>query len=199
MADTDTTTPQAGADTPPAAGDPAADPATTDTNGNGSPGGSQDTPPEPAEDKQVSALRSEAANWRTKLRATEAELKKLQEASSTDQDAAVAAAREEARREVFAEALSEGNDRLRRGEVLAAAANKLTDPADAVRLLDLDKFPVSDDGTVDRRAIATAIDELVKAKPYLAGGRDPEFGARRPAENGAAKDMNAWLRKAAGR
>jgi hypothetical protein len=52
-------------------------------------------------------------------------------------------------------------------EVRAAAAGKLADPADAIRLLDLTGF-VDDAGEIDGKAIAAAVDELVTAKPYLA-------------------------------
>ena len=74
---------------------------------------------------------------------------------------------EEAKNAGRAEALAEANSRLVRAEVRTAAAGKLTDPGDAGALLgDLDRFVVK--GEVDTKAIASAIDELVKAKPYLA-------------------------------
>lgn len=77
------------------------------------------------------------------------------------------------RREALAEATRQANDRIIRSEVKAAAAGKLADPADAIRLLDLTQFEVGDDGEVDEDAITEAIDDLVKKKPYLAaqGGR----------------------------
>src|SRR5690606_12693513 len=81
----------------------------------------------------------------------------------------------------FQEALAHASSRVVRAEVLAAAAGKLADPQDAVRLLDLDEFEINEDGEVDRAAIAAAVDGLVAAKPYLSGSRDPEFGARRTA------------------
>lgn len=79
------------------------------------------------------------------------------------------AVKAEARREVLAEA----NQRILRSEVKAAAAGKLADPGDALRLLDLTTFEVDDDGAVDEDEVADAIDDLLKRKPYLAaqGGK----------------------------
>ena len=77
------------------------------------------------------------------------------------------------RREALAEATKQANDRIIRSEVKAAAAGKLADPADALRLLDLSQFEVDGDGEVDEDAINEAISDLIKKKPYLAaqGGR----------------------------
>lgn len=148
--------------------------------------------------KQIGDLRRENASWRTKLRNTEAELTRLRETAATDQESAIAAAREEARQEALQEALTEANARIVRAEVIAAASRKLADPEDAVRLLDLDAFQVNDKGEIDRAALAAAVDELVKAKPYLTASRDPDFGARPPAAP-AGPSMDDFLRQAAGR
>jgi hypothetical protein len=66
------------------------------------------------------------------------------------------------------EALAVANDRIRKAEVRAAAAGKLSDPADALRFLDLSEFEVGTDGEVDASQIVSAIDNLIKSKPYLA-------------------------------
>lgn len=153
---------------------------------------------EDAAAKEIQALRRENASWRTKLRSTEAELAKLRDSAATDRESAIAAAREEARREAFAEALAEANDRILRAEVIAAASRKLNDPEDAVRLLDLSQFQVNEQGEVDRKALAAAVDELVKTKPYLAMSRDPDFGARTPPAS-AGPSMDDFIRQAAGR
>lgn len=153
---------------------------------------------EDAAAKEIQALRRENASWRTKLRSTEAELAKLRDSAATDRESAIAAAREEARREAFAEALAEANDRILRAEVIAAASRKLNDPEDAVRLLDLSQFQVNEQGEVDRKALAAAVDELVKTKPYLALSRDPDFGARTPPPS-AGPSMDDFIRQAAGR
>lgn len=55
----------------------------------------------------------------------------------------------------------------REAEVRAAAAGKLADPADALRLLDVESLDTAD--------IAAAVDRLVQEKPYLAGGTPRRF------------------------
>jgi hypothetical protein len=75
---------------------------------------------------------------------------------------------EQERRKVEAEALEKANDRIRRAEVRAAAAGKLSDPADALRFIDVSSFEVGDDGEVDAEAINSAITDLINTKPYLA-------------------------------
>lgn len=62
-------------------------------------------------------------------------------------------------------------------EALAAANGKLTDPADALRYLDLSKFTVTDDGGVDTQAIADSIGELLEQKPYLGKAEQAPSGA----------------------
>lgn len=98
------------------------------------------------------------------LKKKAAEFDKLAEQQKTEAEKAVEAARLEGR----SEALSAANDRLLRAEVKAAAAGKLSDPADAVRMLDLSSFKVGDDGEIDSGAIGAAIEDLVRSKPYLA-------------------------------
>ena len=63
------------------------------------------------------------------------------------------------------EALAAANQRILKAEVRAAASGKLTDPADALRYLDLSKFTVTADGGVDTQAIADSIGELLEQKP----------------------------------
>ncbi len=72
------------------------------------------------------------------------------------------------RREAETAALGKANGRIIRAEVRAAAASKLTDPADALNFLDLSVFEVDEDGDVDQDDIAEAIADLIKRKPYLA-------------------------------
>jgi hypothetical protein len=71
-------------------------------------------------------------------------------------------------REVETAALAKANERILKAEVRAAAAGKLTDPADALQFLDLSKLEVGSDGEVDSTAVAAAIDKLITDKPYLA-------------------------------
>lgn len=141
------------------------------------------------------AARREAERAR---KAAEKELADLRAQSMSDADKAVAQAKADGR----TEALTAANARIVRSEVKAAAAGKLTDPADAVRFLDLDDFKVDDDGEVDAKAVGKAIDQLLKDKPYLAAGStrpsgDGDGGPRGTPGNGT--DMNQLLRRAAGR
>lgn len=81
------------------------------------------------------------------------------------------------------EALAAANERIKKAEVRAQAANKLNDPKDALRFLDLSAFEVDADGEVDGDAIARALDDLIKDKPYLAAQSkrftgDADGGAR---------------------
>jgi alanyl-tRNA synthetase len=127
----------------------------------------------------------------------EAELEQLRQASMSEQEKAIAAAKDEARRE----ALAAANERILRSEIKAAAAGKLADPADAVAYLrdDMASF-IDDSGDVDAKTLAKAIDDLVRAKPYLAATvNNPgsaDGGPRQPAQAG---DMNATIRRLAGR
>ena len=98
------------------------------------------------------------------LKTKAAEFDKLAEQNRTEAEKAIAAARAEGK----SEAQKAANDRLLKADVRALAAGKLADPADAVRLLDLSQFTVGEDGETDEKAIAAAIDQLVKDKPYLA-------------------------------
>lgn len=87
-------------------------------------------------------------------------------------------------RETETAALTKANERILKAEFRAAAAGKLNDPKDVLSFVDLSTFEVSVDGEVDGDAIAEAIDDLIKNKPYLAaqGKRfegDADGGARK--------------------
>lgn len=60
---------------------------------------------------------------------------------------------------------------LRRGlveqAVIAAATGRLTDPADALRMIDLSDVDVDAAGKLDSAKIKAKVDALVEAKPYL--------------------------------
>lgn len=140
--------------------------------------------------KALAEERSARAAAEKAEKAAKAELEKLRKASMSEQEKAIAEAKAEARKE----ALGEANVRVLRSEVRAAAGGKLADPSDAPALLgDLSRF-LNDDGDVDSKAVSSAIDELVKAKPYLAPagrpGRLPGGGAK-PSEG---LSMDDWLR-----
>jgi len=91
-------------------------------------------------------------------------------------------AAEQERRNVESAALAKANDRIRRAEVRAAASGVLADPKDALLYLDLDQIDVSDDGEVDSAAVAAAVADLVKSKPYLAAQGGPRTPAPDPSQ-----------------
>lgn len=164
-----------------------------------------DPTPDPAPDPDglgdagKAALAAERAARKAAEKAAKdagAELEKLRKASMTDTEKAIAEAKAEGRQAAMAEA----NQRLLRSEIRAAAAGKLADPDDAPLLLgDLDGF-LDAQGEPNTKAISSAIDGLVKAKPYLASA-----GSRPgPLPGGGAKpskgsDINAEIRQMAGR
>lgn len=182
---TDPSTPPANDPAGPPAGDPPTDP----------PAG--DPPDDPgAETVDVAKLKATLAAERRARAAAEREAAKLRDEHATDADKAIAAARDEGRRE----ALGQVTGRMIEAEVRAAAAGRLADPADAVRLIDLTGF-VGDDGDIDAKAIAAAVDELVETKPYLRAG-EPKANGSHPAPQGTRPgpalegDGDAFLRRA---
>ena len=187
MADTETTEPQEGTVTDDAGQ------AGPNTNNNTTPNGNG-SEVDQATEKHLADLRKENASWRSKLRKAEDELGKLKQSSASG----ICKARAEARQEALAEATAEANKRILRAEVIAAASGKFHDPADALGQLDLAKYEIDDKGEVDRKAIAADLDELLKAKPYLAGVRDPHFG-QRPTPTGGGGSMNDLIRQRMGR
>lgn len=84
------------------------------------------------------------------------------------------------------EALAKANDRILKAELRAAAAGKLSDPADALKFIDLSAFEVGADGEVDSAAVSAAIDNLVTTKPYLAAQGGQRFQGT--ADGGARND-----------
>jgi hypothetical protein len=173
------------------------DPDPQDPPANDPPPDQPDRADKPDENPETEVKRlTSALNAERKARAVaEREASKLRDATATDAEKAVAAAKEAGR----AEALKEMAGRLVETEVRAAAAGKLADPADAVRLLDLAEF-LGDDGTIDRDAITSAIGDLVESKPYLAadskGGSNGHHKAPQGTRPGAAPeaDGDAFLR-----
>jgi len=114
------------------------------------------------------ALDAMKAKWREaekKAAETEARIAAMQ--AKIDGKEAEHAAEQE-RRNVESAALAKANERILKAEIRAAAAGKLADPADALKFLDLAQFEVGPDGEVDAEAVASAIADVVKAKPYLA-------------------------------
>lgn len=164
---------------------------------------STDAPDDTADlgDAGKKALADERSARRAAERAAKAvqdELEKLKSESMSATEKAIAEAKAQGRKE----ALVTANQRLLRAEIRANAAGKMADPGDAAALLgDLDGF-LDASGEPDSKAIAKAIDDLVKSKPYLRSAvlnpGDADGGGRSTG-NGSGSDMNVLLRRAAGR
>lgn len=143
--------------------DPPADPPKTD-------------PPktEPTPQGDDTDWKAEAKKWEKRAKTDGRELEKLREASKTEDEKALDAARKQAADEARTAALAEVRGERLSTLVQARATGKLADPGDAERFLDLDDFDPSKPADVDK-----AIDELVKSKPYLAassnGSRDNDI------------------------
>lgn len=135
------------------------------------------------------AMREEVAGLRT-------ELEQYRQAAMTEAEKAIETARSEAR----AEAMTVANGRLVNAAILAAATGRLADPSDALALLDLSTFEVSDDGTVDSSAVETALSGLLESKPHLAaGGTKPSSLPGATASNKTQPpSVNDLIRRAAG-
>jgi len=120
-------------------------------------------------DSRAKASASEVASLRATAEGREAEYK-------AEQD----------NQKVRDEALSAANQRILKAEVRAAAAGKLADPADALRFLDLSSIEVGEDGEIDAATVASAIDDLIVSKPYLAAQGSKRFQGS--ADGGARND-----------
>lgn len=157
------------------------------------PAGEEDKPLGPAGEKALAAEKEKRKKTAAELREAKAELERLR--NGDDKAAAAAAEAEKA-------AIKKANARILRSEVKAAAAGKLADPTDALRLLDLDQFEVGDDGEVDEAEIADAIAGLLKSKPYLAANGRPRFqgdvdqGARKKVKPASLDERIAEAEKA---
>ncbi|MBL5975364.1 MAG: hypothetical protein D3X82_16850 [Candidatus Leucobacter sulfamidivorax] len=92
---------------------------------------------------------------------------------------------EQDRARVESDALAQAHTLIKKAEVRALAAGKLTDPEDALVFLDLEEFEVDQDGAVDRAQIEDAIGDLLSARPYLAAEGQSRFPGG--ADNGADK------------
>lgn len=134
-------------------------------------------PPAELGDKGKKALDEMKAKWRAerdKRKELEAKLNKESDGKEVDKQTSIDAK----------QLVAKANERVLKAEIKAAAAGKLTDPADANKFLDLSRFEVDDDGNVDAEEVAEAIDALVKSKPYLAAQRG---GFQGSADGGARK------------
>lgn len=133
--------------------------------------------------KALDTMKGKLKAERERRRALEAQLverDKPADGAQPDQETLV--------KQAEAQAMTRVNERIVKAEVKAAAAGKLSDPADAYRFLDLSHFEVDADGNVDADEVADAIDDLLKSKPYLAAqGGTPKPRFQGTADSGARK------------
>lgn len=153
----------------------------------------EDKPLGPRGEKALQAEKEKRRKAAQELRDAKAEIERLR--NGGDEAAQKAA-------EVEKAAIAKANTKILRAEVKAAAAGKLANPALAVKLLDLSKFEVDDDGEVDQTELAEAIDELLRDEPYLAADKPKRFqggadqGARKKVPAKTIKDEIAEAEKA---
>lgn len=114
--------------------------------------------------KALEAERKARRDAEKALKAAQAEAEKYKTASLSDQEKAIKDAETKAREE----SLGKAKTRVLEEAVTAAAARKLKHPEDAARFLTMSDFEVDDDLKIDKTAIESAIDELVKSRPELA-------------------------------
>lgn len=141
-------------------------------------GKDDDKPLGPAGEKALQAEKEKRRKAAQELRDAKAEIERLR--NGGDEAAQKATEAEKA-------AIAKANTKILRAEVKAAAAGKLANPALAVKLLDLSKFEVDDNGDVDQGEIADAISELLREEPYLAAETPKRFQGG--ADQGARKKV----------
>jgi hypothetical protein len=114
----------------------------------------------------IDRMKADRNAARAELKQTQSELEKLRNASKTEQEKAIDAARKEGE----SAASQRANARIVRAEVKALAATaKFRDPGDVLAQLGdkLNDITVDDDGDVDETALKALVDGLAKSKPYL--------------------------------
>lgn len=143
----------------------------------------------PEEDARIRKANQEAAAYRKQLRAAENELRKVREASMSEQEKAVAEAEARGRTAAMADA----GKRLALAEIRAAAAGTVEADtlAGFLEYADMARF-VGDNGEPDTKAIAAAVKRLGGSR-----GAAPDFdgGARGTSQQ---NDMNSLIRRSAG-
>lgn len=138
-------------------------------------------------------LKRERKAWEQKI---EEEKKK----AAMSESERLKADKEEAEKKAAA-AVERANQRLIRSEVIAQAAElKIVDPDAAYVLMDKTGIEVEDDDRVT--GVKSALEALVKSKPYLVGKADVKKTGDDQADDKGKKSgfsMNDLIRKAAGR
>ena len=153
----------------------------------GGQGNSGNTPPEPETFSKdyVRELRAENKGWRLKAQELETQAKTAEEAAKK--------AKEEADGTVSA-ANKAANDRIIRAELKAEAIKAGLVDMDALKLADLTKVTLKDDGTVEGAEALFA--DLKKAKPYLFGSVNSSSTQKAPATGDPAPKSVKDLSKA---
>jgi len=106
----------------------------------------------------------EARKWERLAKANADKARRLDEIEAANKTEAERLAAE---RDQYAERARKATERAVRAEVRAVASTlRFRDPADALRLVDVDEL-VDDDGEVDEDAVKTALRKIAKDKPYL--------------------------------
>ena len=101
---------------------------------------------------------------------------------------------EEARQQA-ATIIAQANQRLIQAIAQTEATKLNINPdyvADAVRLADLSKVTVNDDGTVDTKSIATALEAVLTRMPVLKAVTDTPAGGFKVGAQGGNAQTNGW-------
>jgi hypothetical protein len=149
--------------------------------------------------EDVAALRRELEEARRLAARDRTERRKLEEAIKATEDAKLPEQERLQRRLADLERQASSHEQER--EAVTRSASKLgyADPVDAFALLDRSALEFADDGTPKNTDRLLA--DLLRAKPYLAGGTRPmgSFDGGVRGQPAKGQDMNAVLRAAAGR
>lgn len=141
-------------------------------------------------ERELKAARAEAAQHRS-------ELEKLRTGQMTDHERALEEARKKAADEATQTVTAAYQERIDQADI-RAAATKFRNPATAVRFLDTSDLPRTDDGSLEPKALAAALDKVLEEEPGLAapGNRGSvDGGPRGGAPNGSpTSDINARIR-----
>lgn len=153
-----------------------------------------DTPPADPEEtpatptaEDIAKLQRALSRERSENKSLSSQISKLKTSSMTEQEKAVAAAKEEGAKE----AVIKAGKRLAAAEFRAAAAGRLADPSAAIDYLDMARF-VGDDGEIDTKAINAAVEKLAAAS----GNGAPQLPVLPQGPRGEKPETGDWLQEA---
>ncbi len=147
--------------------------------------GAEETTTTQQDDPRLSKARSDAASYRTKLRAAEKELEALRTANLSETEKAIAEATSKARND----ALAEVGTRLVRAEFRAQAAGRVDGLDELLDDLNLAKF-LTEDGEPDVKAIEKAVSRFA---PKAAAETTRKPGPRPDLSQGGSKNNDMAL------